>query len=76
MRLRLALIVVAAFAAIAVTGASAADFETDNGPCPEGKPDPFLLACPTAHVGVEYEIELESEEGSGCTSPGDAIMTR
>ena len=27
-------------------------------------------ACPTAYVGEEYEIEMESEEGSGCTSEG------
>ncbi len=74
MRLKLALIVFGMFAAIAVTGASAADFETDNGPCPEGSPDPFLLACPTAYVGMEYEIELESEEGSGCTSPGNPYV--
>ncbi len=74
MRLKLALIVVSLFAAIAVTGASAADFETDNGPCPEGKIDAFLLACPTAYVGMEYEIELESEEGSGCTSPGNPYV--
>jgi hypothetical protein len=71
---KLALVLLGVFAAIAVTGASAADFETDNGPCPEGSSDPFLLACPTAYVGVAYEIELESEEGSGCTSPGNPYV--
>ena len=74
MRFKLALIVVSLFAAIAVTGASAADFETDEGPCPEGKANAFLLACPTAYVGTEYEVELESEEGSGCTSPGNPYV--
>jgi hypothetical protein len=74
MRLKLALALLSSVVAIAVSGASAADFETDNGPCPEGKPDPFLLACPTAYVGMEYEIEIESEEGSGCTSPGNPYV--
>lgn len=66
MRLKLALIVVAAFAAIAVTGASAADFESDNGPCRETPIEALLLLCPTGYVGVDYEFEFESEEGSGC----------
>ena len=26
-----------------------------------------LLRCPTAYVGEKYEIEIESEEGSGCS---------
>ena len=66
MRLQLALIVVGLFAAIAVTGASAADFESDNGPCRETPIEALLLLCPTGYVGVEYEFEFESEEGSGC----------
>ena len=71
MRLKLALIVVGLFATIAVTGASAADFEKDFGSgadCtypPEGGQ---LVRCPTAYVGEEYEIEMESEPGSGCTT--------
>lgn len=66
MRLRLALIVVGLLAAIAVTGASAADFESDNGPCRETPIEALLLLCPTGYVGVPYEFEFESEEGSGC----------
>jgi large repetitive protein len=66
MRLKLALIVVGVLAAIAATGASAADFESDNGPCRETPIEALLLLCPTGHVGVEYEFEFESEEGSGC----------
>jgi hypothetical protein len=74
MRLKLALIVVGVLAAVAVTGASAADFESDNGPCQETPGDALLLRCPTAVVGVPYEVELESEEGSGCTSPGNPYV--
>jgi hypothetical protein len=66
MRLKLALIVVGVFASIAVTGASAADFESDNGPCRETPIEALLLLCPTGYVGVEYEFQFESEEGSGC----------
>src|SRR5262245_47450878 len=66
MRMKIALVALSALAAIAVSGASAADFEVDNGPCPETAGDGALLRCPTAYVGVEYEVELESEEGSGC----------
>ena len=72
--LKLALIVVGLFAAVAVTGASAADFETDSGPCPEPPGGGFVLRCPTAIVGEEYEIEIESEDGSGCTSPGNPYV--
>jgi hypothetical protein len=76
-RLKLALIFVGVFAAIAVTGASAADFETDVGSgadCTEPPGGGQLLRCPTAHVGNEYEVEMESEEGSGCTSPGNPYV--
>ena len=66
MRLKLALIVVGVLAAIAVTGASAADFEHDEGPCHETPGEELLLRCPTAIVGVPYEIQIVSEEGSGC----------
>ena len=66
MRLKLALIVVGVFAAIAVTGASAADFDHDDGPCHETPGEALLGTCPTGHVGAEYEIEIVSEEGSGC----------
>jgi hypothetical protein len=66
MRSKLALLTVAALAAIAVAGASAADFEVDGGPCLETPGDKLLLRCPTAYVGAEYEIQIESEEGSGC----------
>ena len=66
MRLKLAFIVVGVFAAIAVTGAAAADFEHDEGPCHETPGETLLLRCPTGYVGAEYEIEIVSEEGSGC----------
>ena len=64
--MKLAVVVLCILAVIAVSGASAADFETDDGPCPEWSLNKFLLACPTAYVGEEYEVELESEDGSGC----------
>jgi hypothetical protein len=66
MRLKIALIVVGVFAAIAVTGASAADFESDSGPCTETPGEKALLRCTTGHVGAAYEVQIESEEGSGC----------
>jgi large repetitive protein len=66
MRLKLALIVVGLFAVIAVTGASAADFNHDDGPCFETPGDGLLGRCPTGYVGVKYEIQIVSEEGSGC----------
>jgi large repetitive protein len=66
MRLKLALVVVGVFAVVAVTGASAADFEHDEGPCHETPGEALLGKCPTGYVGVEYEIEILSEEGSGC----------
>jgi hypothetical protein len=65
-RSKLALIVVGVFAAIAVTGASAADFDVDNGPCRETPGEALLLRCPTGYVGEPYEVEIVSEEGSGC----------
>jgi hypothetical protein len=66
MRFKFAVIVVGVFAAIAVTGASAADFDGDNGPCHETPGEALLLRCPTGYVGAPYEVEIESEEGSGC----------
>jgi large repetitive protein len=65
MRSKLAVIVVA-FATIAVSGAAAADFESDHGPCTETPGDNALLRCTTGYVGAPYEVEIESEEGSGC----------
>jgi large repetitive protein len=65
-RFKLAVVVVGVLAAIALTGASAADFETDKGPCPEPPGGGPVLLCPTGYVGVPYEVQLESEEGSGC----------
>ena len=65
-RFKIALVLVGLFAAIAVTGASAADFEHDEGPCHETPGEALLGRCPTGYVGVEYEIEILSEEGSGC----------
>ena len=66
MRLKVALIVVGVFAAIAVPGASAANFEGDNGACHETPGEAALLRCPTGYVGAPYEVTIESEEGSGC----------
>ena len=60
MRLRLALALMSMLAAIAVSGASAADFEGDNGACRETPGEAALLRCPTAYVGEAYEIEIES----------------
>jgi len=74
---RLALVLLGLCAAIAVTGASAADFEKDAGSgadCTEPPGGGFVLVCPTAAVGQEYEAEMESEEGSGCTSPGNPYV--
>jgi hypothetical protein len=65
-RFKLALAAVAAIAAIVVTGGSAADFDIDNGPCRETPGEALLLRCPTGYVGVPYEVQIESEEGSGC----------
>jgi large repetitive protein len=70
-RMKLALALMTVLAAIAVSGASAADFETDMGSgadCTEPPGGGQLLRCPTAYVGDEYEVEMESEEGSGCTT--------
>ena len=66
MRFKFAVILVGVLAAIALTGASAADFEVDNGPCPEPPGGGPVLLCPQGYVGVPYEVQLESEEGSGC----------
>ena len=74
MRLKLALLVVGLLVGIAVSGASAADFEVDNGPCPETPNEKQLSRCPTGFVGREYEVELESEEGSGCSPTYDYFV--
>jgi hypothetical protein len=65
-RFGLALVVAGVVAAIAVTGGSAADFDIDGGPCHETPGEQLLLRCPTAFVGMHYEVQIESEEGSGC----------
>jgi putative Ig domain-containing protein len=64
--MKVALVLTSLLAAIAVSGAAAADFEGDNGPCRETPGEQQLLRCPTAYVGQEYEVEIELEEGSGC----------
>jgi large repetitive protein len=73
-RFELALAAAGAIAAIVVAGGSAADFDIDNGPCRETPGEALLLRCPTAYVGVPYEVQIESEEGSGCTSPGNPYI--
>jgi len=86
-RFKLALALVAALAAIAASGAASADFDADNGPCPEPPGGGAVLRCPTAHVGVPYEVQIKSEDGSGCVPyvwyevvnsslPGGLSMTR
>jgi hypothetical protein len=73
-RLKLALLVVGVLVAVAATGASAADFEGDNGACKETPGEQQLLRCPTGLVGEEYEVEIESEEGSGCSPDYDYFV--
>ena len=73
-RFKLALAFVGVCVAVFVTGATAADFEIDGGPCRETPGNQLLLRCPTGYVGAEYELEIESEEGSGCTSPGNPYV--
>ena len=53
-------------ATIAVPATSAGDFEGDNGPCRETPTDPALLRCPTAYAGMPYEVEIATDEESGC----------
>jgi hypothetical protein len=65
-RFKLALVLVGVFAAIAVAGGSAADFDHDEGPCHETPGNALLGKCPSGYVGVGYEIQIVSEEGSGC----------
>jgi hypothetical protein len=65
-RFEVAVALAAVLTAFAVTGASAADFDGDNGPCHETPGNPALLRCPTGYVGVPYEVEIAVEKGSGC----------
>jgi large repetitive protein len=65
-RFEYVLAVVGVLAALAVTGASAADFDGDNGPCHETPGNTALLRCPTGYVGVPYEVVIAVEKGSGC----------
>jgi large repetitive protein len=65
-RIALALGLVGLFAALVVAGASAGDFEGDNGPCRETPTDPALLRCPTAYVGMPYQVQIETDPDSGC----------
>lgn len=74
MRMNIALFVVGLLMAIAVPGASAADFEGDDGACRETPGEKQLLRCPNGFVGQEYEVEIESEEGSGCSPSYDYIV--
>jgi hypothetical protein len=64
--MRFALGLVGALAAIAVPGASAGDFDGDNGPCRETPGDAALLRCPTGYVGMPYEVTIATDEESGC----------
>lgn len=73
-RLKLALLVVGVLVAVAATGASAADFEGDNGACHETPGEAQVLRCPNGVLGEPYEIEIESEEGSGCSPDWDYFV--
>jgi hypothetical protein len=73
-RFKLALAATGAIAAIVVAGGSAADFDVDGGPCRETPGEELLLRCPTAYVGVPYEVQIESEEGSGCSPDYDYFV--
>ena len=73
-RFALAVFVVGVLAAIAVAGGSAADFDVDGGPCRETPGEVLLLRCPTAYVGTNYEVQIESEEGSGCSPNYDYFL--
>ena len=64
--MRFALGLVGLLAAIAVPGASAGDFDGDNGPCRETPGDAALLRCPTGYVGVPYEVTIATDPDSGC----------
>lgn len=69
--LKLATLLVGVCAALAVAGtavtrASGADFDNDNGPCRGTVEDAFLSQCPTAYVGEAYEVQIPVEESSGC----------
>ena len=64
--MRFALGVVSVLAAIAVPGASAADFDGDNGPCRETPGDAALLRCPTGYVGAPYDVMIATDPDSGC----------
>ncbi len=68
---KFALLVVGVFATIAVTGvavtgASGADFNGDDGACLPTPGDSALLQCPTAYVGEAYETQIPVEPFSGC----------
>lgn len=67
----LALLLVGVFATIAVTGiavtgASGADFDNDNGACRGTPADKILSQCPTAYVGEAYQVQIPVEQFSGC----------
>jgi large repetitive protein len=65
-RIRFAVGVVVVLAGIAVPGASAGDFEGDDGPCRETPGEAALLRCPTGYVGVPYEVTIATDPESGC----------
>src|SRR5262249_17066382 len=50
----------------AVTRASGADFDNDNGACRGTPADRILSQCPTAYVGEAYQVQIPVEEFSGC----------
>jgi large repetitive protein len=65
-RMRFALGVAGVLSAIAVPGASAGDFDGDNGPCRETPGNAALLRCPTGYVGTPYDVTIATDEESGC----------
>jgi large repetitive protein len=65
-KLRFAVVLIAVLSAIGVTGASAGDFDGDNGPCHETQGNAALLRCPTGYVGVPYQVQIATDPDSGC----------
>jgi large repetitive protein len=64
--MRFAVGVVGVLAAVAVPGASAGDFDGDNGPCHETPGNAALLTCPTGYVGAPYAVTIATDPDSGC----------
>ena len=64
--MRFGLGIVGVLAAIVVPGASAGDFDGDNGPCHETPGNAAVLTCPTGYVGAPYAVTIATDPDSGC----------